>query len=299
MAHANILISDGHTGSVVGLWPPDAPSDTEGGRHVLNPIQQYIWECQQHALTVWLPQMTGTMPRMALFHGDMVDGLQPKSPIITDDGNLQVNAAVMAWRDLAGTCEDRRAVTGTEFHAGKSGTWDNAVALGLQCTPDDAGRWAPAQTFVQIDNVIFDMAHHLGGSYVVASRYTPLQREYTDAAVSVYEGDWPRAQWIVRGHGHFYRWLPADGCNVLALPGWQAKTPHAHKMRRGRPFDIGLVVVYTDAGRTWPPEVKKYAWPMPKVYALGSPLPGSQPQSTSNGCTCGSKPPTGTGNTSG
>ena len=83
MAHANILISDGHTGSVVGLWPPDAPSDTEGGRHVPNPIQQYIWECQQHALTVWLPQMTGTMPRMALFHGDMVDGLQPKSPIIT------------------------------------------------------------------------------------------------------------------------------------------------------------------------------------------------------------------------
>lgn len=290
MAHANIQIADGHTGSVFGLWPPDAPSDTEGGRHVLNPLQAYIWECQQHAVGIWLPQVCGTTSRNALFYGDMVDGLQPKSPILTDDGGLQVRAAVMAWSPLVKTVETSWAVTGTEFHAGKSGTWDNAVALGLGCQQDETERAAHSQAFVQVDGVLFDMAHTIGGSYVPISRFTPLQREYVDSAVSFFEGEWPHVAWIIRGHSHYYRHIEDDGGHVVSLPGWQAKTGFAYRSSRRKPFDIGLAVVFTDDGRSWL-EVKKYAWPTPKVYTVGwtpeSQHQGSAPQSTSNGSAFG------------
>jgi hypothetical protein len=286
MAHANVKLSDTHVASTFGLWPPDAFSDLEGGKHQQNKLQAYTWECFEHARTVWLPSIVGDLPRNIMLYGDLVDGIQPKSPLVTDDATLQIAAAVMAMKPWCDGAENIWAVSGTEFHAGKSALWDNAVAEGLGAKPDAAGRFASWQRFVCVDGVTFDMAHHIGGSYVESSKFTPLQREWIDQATSAYKTDWPKADWLVRGHSHNFRHVPDDRCNVLALPGWEAKTPFAHRGRRAAPASIGLCVVITDEGRSWL-EHKLYAWPSPRIEVVGwtpeTPSPVSVPSNSTPG----------------
>jgi prepilin-type processing-associated H-X9-DG protein len=295
LAHANIFFTDGHVASDYGLWHPDAASDTEGGRHRHNFIQAYLWECYQHALTDWLPSVCGNMPRVAWLGGDLVDGIQPKSPVCTDDPVLQMKGALAVYKPLTDTCEHVYCAGGTVFHAGKSATWDNAVAEGLGAVPDPAGaadarfaRWVCYP--IAVDGVTFNLAHHAKGSRVQSSRLTPLTNEYQTAAVDYYERDWPRADWIMRGHTHLYRPHEFRRAHVVFLPGFQAKTPHAWSLETGAPFDIGLFVVMTDEGRSWP-EVKIYSWPTPKREVIGwtaaeshsqvSATPNGQPSSGS------------------
>ncbi len=273
MAHANIVITDGHVASDYGLWHPDAFMDTEGGKHVHNFIQAYIWECWQHAHEIWLPSVCGKTPRIGFFGGDGIDGVQPKSPVCTDDVKLQVDAGAMVYGPWAKTCEQLYYASGTQFHAGKSATWDNALAERLGAVQEEttAGGARYARWLVYpicVDGVTFNLAHHAKGSRVQSSRLTPLTNEYTTAAVDYYEREWPRADWILRGHTHLYRPHVFKRATVVFLPGFQAKTPHAWSLETGAPFDIGLFVVMTDEGRSWP-EVKIYSWPTPKVVTIG------------------------------
>jgi len=261
MATAAIFIGDTHAGSMFGLWHPGARSDAEGGKRTLDPYQQYLWECWQHAITVWLPGEIGNAHRVGLLSGDMVDGVNGKLDTFTDDEMLQVDGACAAISILS--VESWRAVSGTVFHAGKSAKWDNAVAAKLGAVPDARGRYAQWQLFIDLEGVTIDLAHHIGGSYVQSSQATPLTREYNDAGMSVYEGDWPKAEWIVRGHSHRYRTIPYRAATVISLPGWQAKTPVAHRISRAAPFDIGMFVLVCDDGKGTP-LVKLYRWPSPK-----------------------------------
>jgi hypothetical protein len=267
MSHANIFASDQHAASDYGLWHPDAPRDSEGGRVVLNVYQSYLWECWQHLNEIALPQMCGTMERNVFLGGDTVDGVEERSACLSDDETIQVNGAVMVLSILTKGVQVR-GVSGTAFHAGKSAKWDNAVMKNLGAIPDEAGRYARWQCFTQVDGVTFDLAHHIGGSYVPASRMTPLVREYIDVATSNYESDWVDAEWVLRGHSHMYRIMPGNKHTVVALPGFQGKTPLAHKQRRAIPADIGVFVVFTDEGRSWY-DKKLYTWPRPKVECIG------------------------------
>jgi hypothetical protein len=292
MPTAVITLADLHVGSTYGLWHPDADCDDEGGRHTLNFLQSYIWECWQHATTVWLPEVCGKLERVLFVVGDGVDGVSGKSPLVTDDGNLQIGAAQMILDPVARACSATYMVSGTAFHVGKSGEWDNVLAQRIGAVPEVSGasdggqsesdgdkgeqgeakrvrRYARWQLFARVGGVTFDVAHHIGGSQVVSSRASPLLREYNAAAVSCFEdADWPHPDWIIRAHGHLYRILPQEtGCSILSLPGWEAKTPYAHKISRGRPFDIGLVVLICDEGRV-EPHVKIYKWPSPQVVGI-------------------------------
>jgi hypothetical protein len=293
MAKAVIFEADAHVASTYGLWPPDADCDGEGGRQKLNFLQEYIYECWQHATTIWLPQVVGNTPKILVTVGDMVDGVQPKSPLVTDDGALQVEAAESVLLPVAKMCEATYSVSGTLYHAGKSAGWDNVLAKRIGAIPevvkkeseaagapdgveekDESGevrrrRYARWQLFLSVEGVLFDIAHTIGGSGVPVSRFSPLMREYVQDAVSAYEDpEWPHPDWIVRAHGHMYRLLPQEASTVLALPGWQAKTPYAHKVNRGRPFDIGMVVLMVDDGVVTP-KVKLYKWPKPLIAVVG------------------------------
>lgn len=282
MATALILDTDDHVGSTYGLWHPDADSDEEGGRHRLNFVQEYLWQCKQHALNEWIPKVCGDMPRILVTVGDIVDGVSPRSPVVTDLGNLQVEAAVKILEPLAQTCQAVYSVSGTLFHVGKSATLDNSVAKALGARPElaadantvegdivkRANRFARWQLFLSVEGVTFDIAHHMPGNTVATSRATPLQREYIDAAMSVFENrDWPRPDWIIRGHSHRYRLWPQPECTVLSLPGFQGKTPYAHKLQRGYAFDVGMVVLVVDNGVVVP-HVQLYKWPTPHTDSM-------------------------------
>jgi len=290
MAHANIFISDGHVASDYGLWHPDALTDTEGAKHVHNFIQAYLWECWQHAIDVWLPSVCGKTPRVVWFGGDLVDGVQPKSPLCCDDAILQADAAEKVYGPVAKTAERVYAVSGTMFHAGKTGAWDNEVAKRLGAVPSpgpEGTRYARWRAYpIAVDGVVFNLAHKVRGSVVRSSRLTPLVNEYITAGLDCFEQDSPKPDWILRGHSHLYRNPPFTRSHVVSLPGWQAKTPFAWGIETGNPFDIGLFVVFTDEGRSWE-DVKLYKWPTPQLESIGWEAPNqSQPSPMQTGPTC-------------
>lgn len=286
MAHAIIWLTDTHCGSRVGLWTRGAQLK-DGG----DGIRQYLLDCFDHARTEWLPGVIGNVPRIVILGGDLVDGVSPKAEICTDDEAEQMREGMKILKPWCDDVEQVRGVAGTDFHAGKGGKWDNMVCEWLGARADNAGRYAQRQYWGCVDGVTIDTAHHIGGSYVTASQATPLTREYTDHAMSVFEHNWPRAQWIVRAHSHRYRLVPYDDgdVTVVSLPGWQGKTGYAHKMSRGAPFSVGVFVLITDEGVAHP-FVKLYEWARPTVEVIGwqNPNPASH---TQTGPTCSDATP--------
>lgn len=269
MGHANIVVGDMHCGSTYGLWPPDALLD-EGGKHTLNPYQAYIWECWQHAWETWLPSVIGDMPRILWLMGDLVEGIHHNGGgILAVEEATQVRAAVTALQPHAKNAERVFAVSGTEAHAGKSAQWDNLVAQAVGAERDEAtGRWARWECWQQVDGVTIHAAHHIGGSFVPQSDMTPLVRETIDMAVGNVSRHWPMPDVMLRGHAHITRWYERGGRLVLVSPSWQARTPFAYRIRRGKPPSIGMAVVITDEGN-YEHHVKEYAWPKPHVGVIG------------------------------
>lgn len=262
MAHAIIFLADTHGASRFGIWKRNAHLD-DG----LDDVRKYLLDCFDHARTVWLASVVGNLPRIVELCGDLVDGISPKVMLCTDDETEQMTGTFDILRPWCEGAEQVRGVAGTEFHGGKGAKWDNLACEMLGATPDETGRYARWQDWLTVDGVTLDVAHHISGSYVTSSQATPLTREYTDAGMSVYESGWPHADWIIRAHSHRYRIIPYKGATVVTLPGFQARTPYAHRISRGAPFDIGLFVLICDEGRA-EPHVKLYKWPAPKVEVI-------------------------------
>lgn len=265
--HAAILLADLHAGSQYGLWHPDALLD-EGGKHELNKFQDYLWQCWRHLCDVWLPSVCGERERIVILAGDLVDGINQRSAILSDDPTVQCDAAVMLLEPI---CKGVAvyAVSGTEFHAGKSAMWDNTVASRLGAIKDGTGRAARWRLFLTVDDVILDVAHHAGGSMVPQSRATPLTREYIGAGMASFEDEWPKPDWIIRAHTHRYRPLPERRSTIIFLPSMQASTPYVHKLTRMAPPDVGAFVLLTGDGRA-EPQVKLYRWPVPVLEDVSS-----------------------------
>jgi hypothetical protein len=287
MAHAHVFVSDPHYASRFGLCRPGTVLLDH-----LDGVRDYILECNTHARTQWLPSIVGDIPRIVYFTGDLVDGTNKKSMMVTDDETEQSDMAVDGLKLWCDGAECSYAVAGTEYHSGKGGKWDNHIAKLLGVKPDDAGAYARPHLFTTYDGVMFDIAHHIGNTFVPASKYTPLQREFVAAAVSAWGGEWPKADWIIRAHSHHYRWIPEDeeAPNILTLPGWQAAGPYVNKIVRSAPFAIGLCVIITDNG-TAKLHRKLYKWATPKVEVSGwtapaqqqTPSPVSQPSNSTPG----------------
>jgi hypothetical protein len=271
MAHANILCGDQHALSLFGLTPPSG-KNIEGGNVGLTPVQEYLFECWEHCRTVYLPSVCGAMPRILWLAGDSIEGLHHGgNGVDATEIESHVQGAVDILKPLAETCEKTFMVAGTEAHAGALGQWDELVAekIGAQ---SDGVRHAPFEIRHRVDGVLFHMTHHIGGSYVDASDMTPLVGEWVAMQAAAADPAYPMPDVIVRGHSHLWRTpYVREDKTVIALPGWQARTPYAFKLRRARakPSDIGLVVVITDEGKYEVLSPKIYKWPAPHIGVTG------------------------------
>ncbi len=286
MPIAAVTLADTHTMHVFGLTSPDDAK--------LTPVQEWMWECQEHAQTVWLPSVIGKMERVFMHVGDAVEGVHhDQSGLQGNDRVEQVKAAARVLQPWTEGTTLRLMCAGTCAHAGAMGEYDNLVAELIGAEPDSSGRFAPFGVLYSIDGVLFHLSHHIGGSYVDSSDMTPLVGEWLAMAAASIDHTCPMPDVIVRGHSHLWRTpYTRDGKTVIAMMGWQARTPYAWKSRRARagPADIGLCVVICDKGKytiehklyEWPqPTIRSYGWTpqatLPQSSAVSNSQPGSQP----------------------
>jgi len=206
MSSLSIAVADLHCGHKVGLTPPAwwSKKDTVGGQ-----IQRETWKHYNKQVKRF------HKPKVLMVGGDCIEGKGERSggtELITSNRDIQCEMAYEALKIW--DAEYIAMVAGTPYHVGKLEDWERRIAYDLDAE-------FKSQMFVQVEDVMFHLRHHLGGSTVPHGRHTAIAREHlwNQIWASEYE-EYPEADVILRAHNHYYGgafgadWL---GINLPAL----------------------------------------------------------------------------------
>lgn len=222
-------IGDIHTGSVVGLNPPDElPSRLIGSR--------YLWDCWMKTVDEW-PSLD-----ILLLTGDLVDGEQRKSTgkgVLTTDVGEQAEWAVKVLEPMAAKAKTIIRVDGTPYHEG-----DSVAAMAIIDAKLGVSHHAQVIDLEMPNGLILNVAHHPAGSGAIY-KGTSVDRESLWSVIAAAQGFVPDARWIVRGHTHHYIQQYTRGKTMIFCPCWQLQTKYAVKSNyyRWQPSLGGILMV--------------------------------------------------------
>jgi hypothetical protein len=153
-----------------------------------------------------------------IVNGDCIDGRGERSgsrELVSVDRREQVKMAV----ECIELVEAKHIVMtyGTPYHSGTSEDWEDQIA-------DKVGADAiGGHEFVNVNGLIFDVKHKVGGSTIPHGRHTPIAKEKLwNIMWNEKEENQPNSDIIIRSHVHYFdfcgdsRWL---GMTTPALQG--------------------------------------------------------------------------------
>lgn len=234
-----VWISDTHVGSTVGLSPCHWKID-EDNIHKASKSQLALYKFWTQ---FWLRRKKDGRPMIVILGGDLVDGDHHSTlQLWTNDELIQVDAAVDLLKPIVNTAKKAYLLRGTTAHVGQSGRFDSLVAREL-------GIPAFYHLRLNVDNVIFDLAHHGPNIGKRTWNLGNSVRNYGRSIVmaNMMQGRTP-SQVIIRGHVHrMCHETIRDGnhtTEVLIAPSWQLKSEYAYRVDTENDLsDIGGVVV--------------------------------------------------------
>jgi hypothetical protein len=271
-----IVVSDTHTGCLLGLCPPEVKID-DNVTILASPLQQKVWAMWNEFTNVWVPQVTKGEPFVVVHNGDAIEGVHHNATTqITQNMTDQKRIASVALKVLLDShmCVGYYHLRGTEAHVGPSGEHEEDLAKSLNATPDEGGNHARWELWMRMSRgPLIHFTHHIGTTSSAAYEGTAPHKELVEAYnESGRWGDEP-PDVVVRSHRHRHyeiRLATKKGMAISTItPGWQLKTPHVWKGtlgRTGTPQIGGILIrsgdedpVYTRA-KIWKiertPEVK-------------------------------------------
>jgi len=212
-----ICIADLHCGNRAGLTPPNYQRFKTSKDHILqkfSAIQTEGWRWYQSKARQY------NAPDILVLNGDGIDGRGERSggvELITLDRNEQIEMALECIRIW--NAKHIVIVRGTPYHAGEFESWEDLIARELNCKVGD-------HEWIEVEGVVFDFKHFIGGSIVPYGRKTAISRDELWNLIWAEEGYQPRADWIVRSHVHYCEWggriVGKKEVNVMITPALQA-----------------------------------------------------------------------------
>lgn len=212
-----IVMGDTHCGSMAGLTPP--PYQLAFGstprRDRFAEIQRDAWDTYTNLLEENQPYDVG------IFTADAIEGKAPRSggaELITPDRDVQCKMAEYC-------CDEVRKYTnkefkwygvyGTPYHVGVTEDFENFVYR-------EAGfeAWS-AEEHVEVNKVMINVKHRIGGSSIPHGRFTGLAKE---ALWNMYwnrDHETPKGDIFVRGHVHYFAMCCDPGFAALTVPALQ------------------------------------------------------------------------------
>ena len=187
-----LVLSDMHCGHLVGLTHPGDNPRYDDERKDGTAYRDYLWE--------WFEKEVKALGKIdVLVHnGDAIDGKGEKSggtEQIEIDRNAQ---AKMAAHNLSGIrAKDIRLTYGTGYHTGSLEDYEDVVANVLGC-PNPSGTLD-----LELNGVVFNFKHKVGGSQIPHGRATALMRERLWNTLWAQRKEFPLADVIVRSHVHY------------------------------------------------------------------------------------------------
>lgn len=238
------VVSDTHCGSYFGLCPPSIWLDWGGQYRALRRSQTWLWRSwqaywqrihemrEEHQAELWV-----------VLNGDLVEGDHHNTgEIISRNWLHHRKIALEALEPYLRPARHLFVTKGTESHVGMSGLWDDVIAEDLGAHPDEeSGTAAWAWLELEAEGVSFAFAHHGRESGREHLRGTGARSLASDLeSYYLRKHGRPPPQVGVFSHAH-RKGDSGDNfeIRVYVTPCWQMSTSHGHKIRPGRPPDIG------------------------------------------------------------
>jgi len=240
-----VTVNDLHCGSRVGMTPAEwqgNPNNTEDEPWVR--IQQAQWKWYNAIMASLYPIDIGFVL------GDIVDGKQSKN-----DGRDSIRTKRSAQVSMATQClkvlkaEKYFMVYGSRYHVRD---WEEDVCDGID------GASLKSHSFVEIEcekgkNVTFDLKHKVGRSSIPHGRATAPARENLWNLINSGIGKEPNADFILRGHVHYFHAQKSLGSWIITCPSLQGFGSEYGMENFNDAIDFGIMCfdVYDDGSVEW------------------------------------------------
>lgn len=235
-----LAISDLHCGALNGLTPPEFQTkyNTE-----LYKIQKEFWN--------WFTKSIKSLGKIdvCFLLGDLVEGKQKKAgntDIITADMQTQASIASRCVKQI--NANKYVFIRGTNYHVFVDG-----IEVEDLIASEFENSYIGNQLFTNINDVIFDLKHKVGGSTIPHGRFTALAKERLWNVLWNETKNQPKADVLLRGHVHYYSVCQNSMFTAMSLPAMQIPYGgnYGEKCCSGI-VDVGYVVFEVDEG--------KYSW---------------------------------------
>ena len=215
-----LAVSDLHCGHRVGLTPPGWQESLKPETHTkhrkLAKLSGKLWK-------VFIKLLDTTGPYDAVLSlGDLVDGKGTRSggtELLTSDRDEQADIAASCFAEIRRRCNPDAPIVGvygTPYHTSADGEdWEGVAAERAGFASLGSHEW------VDVDGLVFDIKHKVGGSTIPHGRHTATARErlwnvlWADAQMQ------PKAQVFLRGHVHYHQFCGGPGWLGMTLPALQ------------------------------------------------------------------------------
>ncbi len=250
-----VIVSDFHCGHEVGLTPPKWNPTFEADHS--SEYRAYMWDKYSTAIRSLQPI------DVLVANGDLIDGRGEKSgslELIVLDRHTQ---AMMAAEVIREAKADKVFITrGTDYHVGKEESWEDVVAerVGAVRVGDIIN--------LDVNGLMFQFRHHIGGSQTPIGRTTPLTREAVWNALWNVRKGFPLADVIVRSHVHYHAYTGGPGWLSMTTPGLQGYGTRYGERRLSGEIDFGFVYFDVEGKEAYRWGHKTFAFPTPKPCQL-------------------------------
>jgi len=252
---AIVVISDLHVGSTSGLCPAEGIDLDEKDHYTPSRFVQEMHRVWELFWKFNAEQCKGIKNRSLVINGDLVDGVHHNTvAVATSNIMLQEDAAGDILKPICKNFDRVFVTRGTEAHVGQSAQSDERIAKEIKAEIDqDTGKYSRWQLWLDVDDVVFNIAHHIGVTSSAAYESSAVMREMVAALVEA--GQWGQKlpDVIVRSHRHRYIMLGIPSAKGLiqavVTPGWQLRSPYVERIDRMRLPHVGGVIFIVENNR--------------------------------------------------
>lgn len=224
MPRTVLALGDMHCGHLGGLTPPAWMVKSKRNRKI-HDLQKESW---RH----YLERVVKPFKKydVVIGMGDYIDGKGARSggnELITTDLEEQAEMAFECLRMFeAGTFA---LVHGTPYHSNSASgeEMDRVVADRLR----EDGRLVHMdhRLFPEVEGVVFDVRHKIGGSSVPYGVHTPIAKEAYHNLMAAEWGSGPRAGVVLRGHVHKFHFCGGPGWLGVNTPALQTVSKYGSR----------------------------------------------------------------------
>jgi hypothetical protein len=236
-----VVISDLHCGHAVGLTHPDFEVRHEDeNEKIIDSARRRYWKFYADTITALQPV------DVLIVNGDAIEGKGVKSggtELIAPDRTEQVAMAVAAIQYVkAGKVF---MSFGTGYHTGNMDDWEREVASDVDAEKIGSHDW------LDVNGLLFDYKHHIGGSSTPYGRHTALSKEHVWNVMWAEHDEYPKSNVLIRSHVHYYGFAGGFGWVGFTTPALQGYGSKYGARRMSGTVDFGFLSFDVEGKEDW------------------------------------------------